>query len=179
MLSGSPHIYLFHSPAKYFTHTAPSEIKGKFIAFSGDRGVISPQPQAVILPPIKAWTWASIRANENPIRVAEFFQQEGNTNKFWTEAEVATHNIITVPRLVYLPTILIPYLLEKPHTPYTLGPAGAHPATSGEFGVPLRATRRGNVARMVLDGGTGHGSKPKLVVRRNRCGTGTYPVPNV
>jgi hypothetical protein len=92
---------------------------------------------------------------------------------------VATHNTITVPRLVYLPTILIPYLLEKPHTPYTLGPAGAHPATSGDFGVPLRATRRVNVARMVLDCWTSHSSKPQLVVRRNRRGADTYPLPNV
>jgi hypothetical protein len=109
----SPIIQTVHGIGRFFDSEAPAEMSGKPIAFIGHRTRFG-EPRPVIPPPDATWNWKATTVSEDETAWAVHQSEERNKGKLWNHGGLATE--VTLPRLVYLPTIVAKYATEKPRT---------------------------------------------------------------
>jgi hypothetical protein len=79
---GSPFVQLVHSPGRYVDFSAPSSMRGKIVAFMGDKTDFG-QPHPFLLPEINAWSWIDVSFCDDPIGLATFYDDAENRQKLW------------------------------------------------------------------------------------------------
>lgn len=121
MRPGSASIHLIHSPQTYITHRNDDDLRGKDIAFVGDRTHLQPAPPAIVLSEKSPWSWITKPFHLDQSVMEHFYANEDNKLKLWTPPATAKKMKSTsFPRLLFLPTAFIPYCAERPRTPFEL-----------------------------------------------------------
>ena len=111
---GSLVVQLVHSPGRYVDFSAPPAMRGKILAFMGDRTTYG-QPHPFQLPDINAWGWTEVTFHDNAIGLASFYDDAENKFKLW-EQPVGLESTQKLPRLVYLPSLVAKVCVEEQHT---------------------------------------------------------------
>jgi hypothetical protein len=114
----SPIFQTVHGVGRFFDNEAPAKISGKPTAFIGDRTCFG-EPRPVIPPPNAAWNWKATTVSEDETAWAVHQSEEQNKGKLWSRGGLATE--LTLPWLVYLPSIVAKYATEQPRTAYCMG----------------------------------------------------------
>ena len=126
-----PVITYFHSPAKFYHLTAAQDLKGKAIAFVGDRTSPMMQPTPVLLAPKKTWDWKKVTFVDDRIKMSEFYNQAANANKFWAPEETATPTEKEFPPVLIIPMSMVAWITEKKRTVNDLRKEFERRATAG------------------------------------------------
>ena len=121
MRPGSSSIHLIHSPQTYVTHRQDDDLKGKDIAFVGDRTQFQPSPTAIILSEKSPWSWITKPFHLDQTVMETFYADGTNKHKLWIPPPPSKKDKSkSFPRLLFLPTAFVPYCTEKPRTPFEL-----------------------------------------------------------
>lgn len=121
MRPGSASIHLIHSPQTYITHRHDDDLKGKDIAFVGDRTHLQPSPPAIVLSEKSPWNWITKPFYLDQTAMESFYANDNNKFKLWTPPSTSKKiKPTSFPRLLFLPTAFIPYCAEQPRTPFEL-----------------------------------------------------------
>jgi hypothetical protein len=121
MRPGSSSIHLIHSPQTYVTHRQDDDLRGKDIAFVGDRTQFQPSPTAIILSEKSPWSWITKPFHLDQTAMETFYADGTNKHKLWVPPPPSKKDKSkSFPRLLFLPTAFVPYCTEKPRTPFEL-----------------------------------------------------------
>ena len=121
MRPGASSIHLIHSPQTYVTHRNDDDLKGKDIAFVGDRTHLQPSPPAIVLSEKSPWSWITKPFILDQSAMESFYADDGNKHKLWTPPATAKKvKSTSFPQLLFLPTAFVPYCAEHPRTPFEL-----------------------------------------------------------
>jgi hypothetical protein len=122
MRPGAASIHLIHSPQTYITHRNDDDLKGKDIAFVGDRTHLQPSPPAIVLSEKSPWSWITKPFHLDQSAMESFYADDNNKNKLWTPPATPAKKLkpTSFPRLLFLPTAFVPYCAEQPRTPFEL-----------------------------------------------------------
>jgi hypothetical protein len=112
-------IHLLHSAASYHARGATGPLKGKDIAFVGDRTTYS-SPAPIILQPEKPWKWVMNKFVTDEVAIELFYANPNNRHKFFTAQTGTPTENIKLPRLLLLPSNLVLFCAKEPRTPLTL-----------------------------------------------------------
>ena len=119
MTEGSPVVNVLHSVAKYF-HIASSEsINNKVIAFAGDRTEFQ-DPYPVKLPPESAWVWKEVEVCLDAATARSYYEAHGRSDVCWLPNELANKERVSLPRMLFLPTVLASFVMSKGRTPWEI-----------------------------------------------------------
>lgn len=88
------------------------------IAFIEDQTVMS-LPHPVALPENNAWEWKTAAIVDNAVAAAIFFNSSERERELWKPTGMAS-SMTALPRLIYLPTFVVPFAIERPLTPWEL-----------------------------------------------------------
>jgi hypothetical protein len=108
----SPFVHTLHSPAKFFELEAAVELQGKVIAFVCDRSARN-QPHPMALPDRNAWEWKTAPIVTDAVAAAAFFAAPEHEKEVWRPAGLQNSQE-SLPRLLYLPTQVAAFALERP-----------------------------------------------------------------
>jgi hypothetical protein len=111
---GSPFVQIVHSPGRYVDFSAPPAMRGKILAFMGDRTTYG-QPHPFQLPDINAWGWADVTFVDDAVGMATFFDDAENKLKLWP-APGGLQLTEKLPRLIYLPSLVARFCVEEQRT---------------------------------------------------------------
>jgi hypothetical protein len=119
MTEGSPFVNVLHSVAKYF-HIASSEsINNKVIAFAGDRTEFQ-EPYPVKLPPESAWVWKEVDVCLDAATAGSWYEAHGRSDVCWLPNDLANKQRMSLPRMLFLPTVLASFAMSKNRTPWEI-----------------------------------------------------------
>lgn len=143
MRPGSASIHLIHSPQTYVTHRNDDDLKGKDIAFVGDRTHLNPSPPAIVLSEKSSWNWITKPFHLDQTAMEPFYANDENKYKLWNPPP-NTKKIkpTSFPRLLFLPTAFIPYCAEQPRTPFEFYQHVIHYITTTDTAIPLEDCKR-------------------------------------
>jgi hypothetical protein len=143
MRPGASSLHLIHSPQTYITHRNDDDLKGKDIAFAGDRTHLQPSPPAIVLSEKSPWSWITKPFNLDQSAMESFYADDSNKNKLWTPpASSKQLKHTSFPRLLFLPTVFVPYCAEQPRTPFELHQFVIQYITTTETAVTLNDCTR-------------------------------------
>jgi len=118
--STHPYIQLVHSAREFHVLGGVSTLKGKPIGFVGDRipskGI---NPYAVLFSPTLGWAWKEVIFCDDGVAMAAERTAQTANGDYWTPSPtvlVASEMTKHLPRLLYLPTLLVQFCAEKPQT---------------------------------------------------------------
>ena len=121
MRPGSPFLHIMHSPHTYHTHRHDDDLRGKDIAFVGDRTVLQQNPTPIVLSEKSPWSWVAKSFELNPAQLEAFYAQDENKLRLWNlKPKVKPPPIASLPKLLLLPTVFVGYCLQKARTPFEL-----------------------------------------------------------
>ena len=121
MRPGSPYLQLLHSPQTYHTHRQDDDLRGKDIAFVGDRTNNNYNPTAVILSEKAPWAWAAKPFHLDPTTLEHFYSDQTNRAKLWTPPKkTKAVPVASLPKLLLLPTVFVAYCAQCARTPFEL-----------------------------------------------------------
>lgn len=121
MRPGSPFLQLLHSPQTYHTHRQDDDLRGKDIAFVGDRTNLNPNPTAVVLSEKAPWTWVAKPFHLSATALEHFYADQANKTKLWTPPKKSKAlRSIPLPKLLLLPTVFVGYCAQCARTPFEL-----------------------------------------------------------
>ncbi len=112
-------IHIIHSAASYHARGATGPLKGKDIAFVGDRTNFS-SPAPVVLQPEKPWKWITNKFVTDDLELAAFYANPSNINKFYTPPPNTPTERLKLPRLLLLPCNLLHFCAAGSRTPLDL-----------------------------------------------------------
>ena len=121
MRPGSPFLHLLHCPSTYQTHRKDDDLRGKDIAFVGDRTHLQQNPTAVILSEKAPWSWVTKSFELNPAQLEAYYAQEANKLRMWTlPKKTKPPPTASLPKLLLLPTAFVAFCLKTARTPFEL-----------------------------------------------------------
>lgn len=97
---------------------AVGALKGKDIGFVGDRAEFT-TPTPTLLKSEKPWKWISVDIHMDELVMEHFYAIPINTNAWYTPPQTAETIKVKVPRLLLLPSMLVPFF-TTPRTPLQL-----------------------------------------------------------
>jgi hypothetical protein len=117
MTEKSPFLQVIHSIAKFFDCRAGQDLNNAIIGFIGDRNQYC-DPHPMILLVHNSWAWTAVTASLNEIE-AEFFYVAAQDKKVcWVLPQEYQKQPIALPKMLFLPSLLGPFILEQRHTPW-------------------------------------------------------------
>ena len=121
MRPGSPFLHIMHSPHTYHTHRHDDDLRGKDIAFVGDRTPLQQNPTAIVLSEKSPWSWVAKPFELDPTQLEVFYSQEENKLRLWSlKPKVKPPPTVSLPKLLLLPTVFVGYCVRKARTPFEL-----------------------------------------------------------
>ena len=112
MRPGSSFIHILHSPQTYHTHRHDDDLRGKDIAFVGDRTHLQPHPTAVVLSEKSPWAWVAKPFHFNTAVIESFYANDNNKLRLWTPPTAKKGKMqpsTLLPKLLLLPTVFVPF----------------------------------------------------------------------
>ena len=121
MRPGSPFLHIMHSPHTYHTHRHDDDLRGKDIAFVGDRTPLQQNPTPIVLSEKSPWSWVAKPFELEPAQLEAFYSQEENKLRLWSlKPKAKPPPTISLPKLLLLPTVFVGYCVKTARTPFEL-----------------------------------------------------------
>jgi hypothetical protein len=116
---GSAYIQLLHAVGTCPDGEEGDEVRNKVFGFVGDQRDVFPQPTPVCIDE-KAWTWTACKLVADITLLEEFYTVPANKTRLYHQKPKGGEQRLTVPRLLFLPPILVAFCAETPRTPMEL-----------------------------------------------------------
>jgi hypothetical protein len=153
--AGSPFLHAIHSLGRCVDFNAPATMRGKIIAFSGDRTQFG-NPHPVVLPSVNTWAWKKVSFADDAVGCAAFYSDPTNKHEGWKPTALLAE--MDLPRIVYLPPQVAFFCTEAQRTFWEihqfmdgLVTEGAITEEDGEFlRCWMRAATQGDPTRPAL-----------------------------
>jgi hypothetical protein len=111
-------IKVIHGPSKYFHPSAAQDLRGKVIARLGDWTEIA-TPHSVALPDNTTWAWEKVKLCNDAVAWDTFVGNATNKSDVWAPP-AAPQITVDLPRMVYLPSVLAKFAVEKERTAFEM-----------------------------------------------------------
>ena len=121
MRDASPYIQFMHSAFPFHRLGAAPEVKGRDVAFIGDR-TDKADPLPVLLKPDQPWQWPSVKVSLDALDFQSHYEAASKDEKLqsWKPSDPAQAKGVKLPRLLLLPLQVVDWIIQKPRTPYEL-----------------------------------------------------------
>ena len=119
MRDTTPYVQVLHSAFPFHRRGAAPEVKGRDVAFIGDRTERG-APLPVLLKPDQPWQWPSVKVSLDAFDFQGHFEAASDEEKLemWFPQDQSGVKSEKLPRLLLLPLPLVDWLIQAPQTPY-------------------------------------------------------------
>ena len=134
--AGSPYVKVIHGVRKYYNGAVAAELRGKFLARTGD-WTEELHPHIVQLPD-DVWDWEKLKLATDPVSWAAHASLGANCGTLWKPAATATaEDNVQLPKLLLLPPSIAKYAVggDPPRTAHELYTFIGTQVTAGTDGV--------------------------------------------
>jgi hypothetical protein len=138
MIEGSALVNFLHSVAKYYDIESGADVNNKFVAFIGDR-TKKRDPNPAILQSQNAWVWKEFNVSLDPAVAEAWYNDPNNAKTLWRQPQATVKQWF--PRMLFLPTLLVAFVVEKRRTPWEIHQEVVRLVEAGTNGLTLENTK--------------------------------------